>query len=114
MVNNFLNNNGDFNGTTNVDLITTPGPGKIKICNLQDIIFYNADSVSRIFELYFTDGTTIVKIMDNKTITTLNTDAGSSTKKVICLCTINDKIYAKTDATATTTEPKFVASYLEI
>lgn len=105
---------GSYNGTTNVDIVVAPATGKRRIVNLLDIISYNEDTVQHTFNLFFTDGTTIVKLEKDVLTAADQVRMTTTIKAIVVLDTTSKKIYGTIDAAHTTTAPKFLATYMEI
>jgi hypothetical protein len=101
-------NEGALNGTTAVDVVTTPG--SIHRYVVRNVSVYNGDTVSRIITLIKNmNGTE--RILGKETL-----QPGESWifDKIVVLDATTEKITAKSDATAATTEPTFDAAFADV
>lgn len=105
----FVGEEGNLNGTTPVTIISAPGASEQHVTAAGSVSVYNNDTVDHRVIFQKNKAGTITEIA-RVLITSLG--AGLMPKKVV-LDDTDETLEAVSDATATTTEPKFDSAYLK-
>lgn len=103
------NNYGSLNGTTSVDLVAAPASSTRRV--IRSVHICNVDTVSHVITVRLTNSGTHYPLY-KATLAANETLLIGGYQETVVLDATTESLTAITDATATTTEPTFQASFI--